>query len=35
MSFENSILGWGNAVGNRINNGLPKSWRILKEIDFE
>jgi 16S rRNA C967 or C1407 C5-methylase (RsmB/RsmF family)/NOL1/NOP2/fmu family ribosome biogenesis protein len=35
MSFENSILGWGNAVDNRINNGLPKSWRILKEIDFE
>jgi 16S rRNA C967 or C1407 C5-methylase (RsmB/RsmF family)/NOL1/NOP2/fmu family ribosome biogenesis protein len=35
LCFENSVLGWGNAVGNRINNGLPKSWRILKEIDFE
>lgn len=35
MCFEGSTLGWGNAVGNRINNGLPKSWRILKEIDFD
>jgi NOL1/NOP2/fmu family ribosome biogenesis protein len=26
-------LGWGNALPNRINNGLPKSWRIRKEIE--
>jgi NOL1/NOP2/sun family putative RNA methylase len=33
MKYEGISLGWGNALPNRINNGLPKSWRILKEID--
>jgi len=33
MKYQNVNLGWGNALPNRINNGLPKSWRILKEID--
>ena len=32
MQFEGLSLGWGNVLPNRINNGLPKSWRILKEI---
>jgi NOL1/NOP2/fmu family ribosome biogenesis protein len=34
MQFEGLSLGWGNVLPNRINNGLPKSWRILKEIGF-
>jgi len=33
MKYQNVNIGWGNALQNRINNGLPKSWRILKEID--
>jgi len=33
MQYKGSNLGWGNALPNRVNNGLPKSWRILKEID--
>ena len=32
MQYEGLSLGWGNVLPNRINNGLPKSWRILKEI---
>jgi 16S rRNA C967 or C1407 C5-methylase (RsmB/RsmF family)/NOL1/NOP2/fmu family ribosome biogenesis protein len=32
IQFEGLSLGWGNVLPNRINNGLPKSWRILKEI---
>lgn len=32
LCYEGLALGWGNALPNRINNGLPKSWRILKEI---
>jgi len=32
LRFEGLGLGWGNALPNRINNGLPKSWRILKDI---
>ncbi|MEX1188359.1 MAG: hypothetical protein WED33_03815 [Bacteroidia bacterium] len=28
-------IGWGNALPNRINNGLPKSWRIRKELPSE
>jgi 16S rRNA C967 or C1407 C5-methylase (RsmB/RsmF family)/NOL1/NOP2/fmu family ribosome biogenesis protein len=33
ICFEGRTLGWGNALPNRINNGLPKSWRIRKDID--
>ncbi len=33
MRYQGRALGWGNALPNRINNGLPKSWRIRKEID--
>jgi len=33
LRFEGITLGWGNALSNRINNGLPKSWRIRKELD--
>jgi 16S rRNA C967 or C1407 C5-methylase (RsmB/RsmF family)/NOL1/NOP2/fmu family ribosome biogenesis protein len=32
MQYKGLSLGWGNVLPNRINNGLPKSWRILKEI---
>ncbi len=33
MKYQNLPLGWGNALPNRINNLLPKSWRIRKDID--
>lgn len=33
ICYQGRVLGWGNALPNRINNGLPKSWRIRKEID--
>lgn len=32
ITFDGLGLGWGNALPNRINNGLPKGWRILKEL---
>lgn len=34
LRYQGRALGWGNALPNRINNGLPKSWRIRKELDF-
>ncbi len=34
MQYEGLSLGWGNVLPNRINNGLPKSWRILKDLGF-
>ena len=33
MNFKGLGLGWGNVLPNRINNALPKSWRILKELE--
>ena len=33
MNFQGLGLGWGNVLPNRINNALPKSWRILKELE--
>jgi 16S rRNA C967 or C1407 C5-methylase (RsmB/RsmF family)/NOL1/NOP2/fmu family ribosome biogenesis protein len=33
MNFQGLGLGWGNILPNRINNALPKSWRILKELE--
>lgn len=33
MRFQDLGLGWGNALPNRINNGLPKSWRIRKALE--
>ena len=33
IKYEGITLGWGNALANRINNGLPKSWRIRKELE--
>lgn len=33
MRYNDLGLGWGNALPNRINNGLPKSWRIRKELE--
>ena len=32
MRYNGLGLGWGNALPNRINNYLPKSWRIIKSI---
>jgi NOL1/NOP2/fmu family ribosome biogenesis protein len=33
ICYQGLALGWGNALPNRINNLLPKSWRIRKEIE--
>ncbi len=33
MNYQGLGLGWGNVLPNRINNALPKSWRILKELE--
>ena len=33
LRYKGITLGWGNALPNRINNLLPKSWRIRKDID--
>jgi NOL1/NOP2/fmu family ribosome biogenesis protein len=33
MRYEGNGLGWANAVQGRLNNMLPKSWRILKDLD--
>ncbi len=35
LKYAGCALGWGNALPNRINNGLPKSWRIRKELPRE
>jgi NOL1/NOP2/fmu family ribosome biogenesis protein len=31
VTFQEHILGWINALPNRINNYYPKEFRILKE----
>ncbi|MBK7872332.1 MAG: RNA methyltransferase [Saprospiraceae bacterium] len=33
--FEGQNLGWIKGIGNRINNYLPKDWRILMELPTE
>ena len=33
IRYEGLGLGWANAVQGRLNNMLPKSWRILKDLD--
>jgi 16S rRNA C967 or C1407 C5-methylase (RsmB/RsmF family)/NOL1/NOP2/fmu family ribosome biogenesis protein len=33
VRYEGLGLGWANAVQGRLNNSLPKSWRILKDIE--
>jgi len=35
VSYEGLALGWIKALGNRVNNYLPKSWRIRMEIPDE
>lgn len=35
IKYNNYPLGWGNALPNRINNLLPKSWRIRKSYEGE
>ncbi|MFN5371442.1 MAG: methyltransferase RsmF C-terminal domain-like protein [Bacteroidia bacterium] len=33
IRYEGLGLGWANAVQGRLNNMLPKSWRILKDLE--
>lgn len=33
IRYEGHGLGWSNAVQGRLNNLLPKSWRILKDLE--
>ena len=33
IRYESLGLGWANAVQGRLNNMLPKSWRILKDLE--
>jgi NOL1/NOP2/fmu family ribosome biogenesis protein len=33
VRYDGLGLGWANAVQGRLNNMLPKSWRILKDIE--
>ncbi|MDX1941039.1 MAG: hypothetical protein SFU99_10840 [Saprospiraceae bacterium] len=35
VRFEGHNLGWIKGIGNRINNYLPKDWRILMELPTE
>jgi 16S rRNA C967 or C1407 C5-methylase (RsmB/RsmF family)/NOL1/NOP2/fmu family ribosome biogenesis protein len=35
VRYKGQGLGWIKALGNRVNNYLPKSWRIRMEIDFD
>lgn len=32
-TYEGLKLGWMKVLGNRVNNYLPKQWRIRKELD--
>jgi len=32
INFQGKTIGWAKNLGNRINNYLPKDWRILKDI---
>lgn len=33
VEYESNILGWVKCLGNRVNNYLPKYWRIRMSID--
>ncbi|MBS1508440.1 MAG: rRNA methyltransferase [Bacteroidetes bacterium] len=33
MCYEGTSLGWGNLLGNRMNNLYPSPWRIRNEFD--
>lgn len=33
IRYESLGLGWANAVQGRLNNMLPKSWRIMKDLE--
>lgn len=33
VSYQGNALGWIKSLGNRINNYLPKQWRIRMDID--
>ena len=33
MKHLNTPLGWGNMLGNRMNNLYPSAWRIRNEVD--
>ncbi len=33
MIYQNTALGWGNLLGNRMNNLYPSAWRIRNEVD--
>ncbi len=35
ITYRGLGLGWVKALGNRVNNYLPKHWRIRMEIDFD
>jgi NOL1/NOP2/fmu family ribosome biogenesis protein len=35
VSYEGLALGWIKALGNRVNNYLPKHWRIRMELPPE
>ncbi|HTN16152.1 MAG TPA: hypothetical protein VL092_00620 [Chitinophagaceae bacterium] len=35
VRYKGQGLGWVKALGNRVNNYLPKSWRIRMDIDFD
>jgi 16S rRNA C967 or C1407 C5-methylase (RsmB/RsmF family)/NOL1/NOP2/fmu family ribosome biogenesis protein len=33
MCYEGQALGWGNLLGNRMNNLYPSNWRIRNDFD--
>ncbi len=33
INYQNKTIGWAKNLGNRMNNYLPKDWRILKSIE--
>ncbi len=35
VTYNNQALGWIKALGNRVNNYLPKGWRIRMELTDE
>lgn len=35
VRYKGQGLGWIKALGNRVNNYLPKNWRIRMDIDFD
>lgn len=35
IRYQSQGLGWIKALGNRVNNYLPKNWRIRMDIDFD